>query len=72
MREPVYYKDREIEPMCRELADQAGWTVACNIITHRGDRTDVQGYDSEIVEPSLEEAQKAAIQLGMSAIDRSR
>jgi hypothetical protein len=68
---PINYKGHVIEPVCRELEDKTGWTVGCNIVIHHGGETRVQSYDSDLVKPSLKQAEQAAIQLGMSAIDRS-
>ncbi len=71
MNESIHYKGQEIEPRCGELADGSGWMVGCNIIIHHGDATTAQGYDSDLVKPTIEEAEDAAIQLGMRTIDRS-
>ena len=68
---PISYNGYEIEPVCRELADNTGWTVGCNIVIHDGGETRVQAHDSDLVKPSLKQAEQAAIQLGMKVIDRS-
>jgi hypothetical protein len=57
MANTTRFKGHEIEPLCRELANGTGWTVACNVIIHHGANVTVQLYQSNTVKPTQKEAE---------------
>jgi hypothetical protein len=71
MANTTRFKGHEIEPLCRELEDAAGWTVACNVIIHHVANVTVQLYQSNTVKSTQEEAEEAALRLGMRALHHS-